>query len=78
MQEDGLITGEALWADISDDTKAGQNIAEAAKASGIKFDCIFSPYEHAMALVGEVGEILGLPCNPMSAYSGTKTCMFRV
>lgn len=71
-QEDGVLTGEALWADISDDKKAGANIAEAARASGIKFDCIFSPYEHAMCLVGEVGELLGLPCNPYEAYSAAR------
>ena len=72
FEVDGVLTGQAIFADISDDKKAGDNIVEAVKKTGIKFDCIFSPYEHAMALVGEVGEKLGLPCNPEHAYSAAR------
>lgn len=54
---------------MSDDQMAGENIAAAARASGIKFTAVFSPYEHAMFLVGEVGEKLGLPCNSSLSYS---------
>lgn len=69
FEADGLLTGEAIFADISNDQLAGENIAAAARASGIKFDAVFSPYEHAMFLVGEVGEKLGLPCNSSVSYS---------
>ncbi|KNC82874.1 hypothetical protein SARC_04853 [Sphaeroforma arctica JP610] len=72
FRDDGILTGEAIFADMSDDEKAGPNIAEACKATGVHFDAIFSPYEHAMFLVGEVGELLNIPCNPGTAYSAAR------
>eukprot|EP01134_Creolimax_fragrantissima_P007040 CFRG7040T1 len=70
--KDGILTGKAIFADMSDDGNAADNIVEACIATAVKFDAIFSPYEHAMFLVGEVGEKLHIPCNPSHAYSAAR------
>eukprot|EP00123_Amoebidium_parasiticum_P011214 comp20581_c0_seq1/m.26497 comp20581_c0_seq1/g.26497 ORF comp20581_c0_seq1/g.26497 comp20581_c0_seq1/m.26497 type:complete len:488 (-) comp20581_c0_seq1:288-1751(-) len=68
FERDGLVTGSLLYADMADENSAGDNIVAAARASGVVFDAVFCPYEHAMTLMGEVAEKLGLHGNPASAY----------
>eukprot|EP00124_Ichthyophonus_hoferi_P000806 Ihof_evm12s33 gene=Ihof_evmTU12s33 len=68
FQKDGLVSGGIIWADMSDDKNAADNIIEAAGATGLTFDAVFSPFEHAMTLVGEVSERLGLFGNSKMAY----------
>eukprot|EP00123_Amoebidium_parasiticum_P020961 comp59200_c0_seq1/m.47844 comp59200_c0_seq1/g.47844 ORF comp59200_c0_seq1/g.47844 comp59200_c0_seq1/m.47844 type:complete len:481 (-) comp59200_c0_seq1:125-1567(-) len=69
-QQAGLLAAaQTIFADLSDGENAAENVLAAVSAANIEgLSGVFSPYEQAQVLVGELGERLGLPCNPKSAY----------
>jgi len=67
--EDGLVPLEkVIEVDLAHAEQAGKNIALAVKERGLEFDGIFAAVEHAMCLVGEVGELLGVDTNSFNSY----------
>eukprot|EP01134_Creolimax_fragrantissima_P002163 CFRG2163T1 len=66
--EEGMCDGEVI-ADLSDDANAASNIVKGVAESGLKIDAVFSRTEQWQPLVGQVCELLNIPCNPVSAYA---------
>eukprot|EP00123_Amoebidium_parasiticum_P004540 comp15830_c0_seq1/m.13136 comp15830_c0_seq1/g.13136 ORF comp15830_c0_seq1/g.13136 comp15830_c0_seq1/m.13136 type:complete len:482 (-) comp15830_c0_seq1:21-1466(-) len=58
--------------DISNPTSAGQRIVDAVNIAQVSVDGVFSVWEHAMPLVGEVSELLGLPGNSKASYCAAR------
>ena len=54
MKKDGILTGGAIWCDMSSVETAADNIEKAARDSGIQFDGVFSPHEQVCACVAVV------------------------
>lgn len=63
-----LAGGMALFADMTDEDLAVENVLHAAVATGVQFDGVFSPYEHSQTMVGELCERLGLTGNTKTSY----------
>ncbi|KNC78707.1 hypothetical protein SARC_08879, partial [Sphaeroforma arctica JP610] len=69
MRDDGLLEdGGEIYCDMNDNEKASDNVQQAAEATGIDFDGVFSPHEGVMTLVGDLCERMKLPGNCAEAY----------
>uniref|UniRef100_A0A7S2W377 ATP-grasp domain-containing protein n=1 Tax=Mucochytrium quahogii TaxID=96639 RepID=A0A7S2W377_9STRA len=67
MKEKNLFSN-AIFADLNSDD-CGSQIIAAVEESGLQIDSVFSPYEQAQTIVGEVATGLGVQANDGKAYS---------